>query len=59
MFNRQGVKAHKNVLMWLSISAVSRECNSTTELTFDVNICRIVHYIEPEAPELQLIECTL
>ncbi len=38
-FNSQGFKAHANsVLLWLWINAVSRECNSTTEVTFDVNV---------------------
>ncbi len=46
MFNRQGFKAHaNNVLLWLRINAVSRECNSTAELIFDVNICRIVQWM--------------
>ncbi len=46
MFNRQDFKAHaNNVLLWLWINAVSRECNSTAELIFDVNICRIVQWI--------------
>ncbi len=27
----------------------SSECNSTSELTFDVNVCRVVQYFETEA----------
>ncbi len=46
-----------NVLLWLWISAVFRECNSTAELT--LNGCGVVQYIQTEAPELQLIECAL
>ncbi len=34
------------------MSAVSCQSNSTA-------VCRVVHYIETEAPELQLIECVL
>ncbi len=46
MFNRQCFKAHaNNLILWLRISAVSHE------LTFDVNVYRVVQYIE-----LQLIE---
>ncbi len=37
---------------------MSRESNSTAELT-DVNVCRVVQYIQTSAPELQLIECAL
>ncbi len=57
-FSRQGFKTHaNNVLLWLWISAVSHESNSTTELT--LNGCGVVQYIETEAPELQLIEYVL
>ncbi len=30
------------------------KCNSTAEITFDVNVCRIAQYID-KSPELQLI----
>ncbi len=56
--NRQGFKTHaNNVLLWLWISAVFRECNSTAELT--LNGCGVVQYIQTAAPELQLKECAL
>lgn len=49
MFKCQGFKAHaNNVCLWLRISAVSSECNSAAELTFDVNLCHIVQYFETE-----------
>ncbi len=35
------------------------KCNSTAELTFDVNVCCVVQYIHVETPEQQLIECAL
>ncbi len=50
-YNRQGLYAN-NVLLRLRISAVSCQNNSTT-------VCRVAHYIETEAPELQLKECAL
>ncbi len=41
--NRQGFKTHaNNVLLWLWINAVFRECNSTAELT--LNGCGVVQY---------------
>ncbi len=43
-FNRQGLYAN-NVLLWSRISAVSCQSNSTA-------VCRVVHYIETEVPEL-------
>ncbi len=56
--NRQGFETHANdVLLWLQISAVSRESNSTTELT--LMWMYVALNIEAEAPELQLIECAL
>ncbi len=43
MFNRQDFKADaNNVLLWLRIGAVFRECNSTAELT--LNVCSVVVY---------------
>ncbi len=54
-FDRQGFKTQaNNVLLWLRVSAVSRESNSTAELT----LC-IYMYIDTAAPELQLNECAL
>ncbi len=53
VLNRQGFKAPaNNVLLWLLVNTVSCEWNSTTELTFDVNICHVLQYIETKAPEL-------
>ncbi len=61
--NWQGFKTHANnallcvqgsfkhkCLKWLSISAVSHKCNPTAEITFDVNVCSIVQYINTSAP---------
>ncbi len=49
---------HANyVLLWLQISAVSRESNSTAELT--LMWMYVALYIKAEVPELQLIECAL
>lgn len=51
IFNRQGFKAQvNNVFLKLRISAVSCERNSTTELKFDVNVCRELQ-LEPELGE--------
>ncbi len=56
--NQQGFKTHANyVLLWLRISAVSRESNSTAVLT--LMWMYVALYIEAEAPELQLKECAL
>ncbi len=46
---QQGFKTHANVLLWLQISAVFRESNSTAELT---DVMYVALYIEAEAPEL-------
>ncbi len=51
MFNRQGLYAN-NVLLRSRISAVSCQSNSSA-------VCRVVHYIETEVPELLLIESAL
>ncbi len=43
LFNRQGFKVDANyALIRLRISAVPRECNSTAELIFDVNVYSIL-----------------
>ncbi len=49
VFKVQGSFKHK-CLKWLS--AVSLKCNSTAEITFDVNVCSIVQYINTSAPIL-------
>ncbi len=49
-FNRQGFYAN-NVLLRSRISAMSYQSSTA--------VCGVVHYIETEAPELQLIECAL
>ncbi len=52
-FNWQGFKTlTNNVLLSLRISTVSRESNSTVELT--LMWMYVALYIETEAPELQL-----
>ncbi len=41
---QQGFKTHANdVLLWLQISAVFRESNSTADLT-DVHVCGVVYW---------------
>ncbi len=50
-FNWQGFKTHVNyTLLWLRISTVSRESNSTAELT--LMWMYVALYIEAEVPEL-------
>ncbi len=52
--NWQGFKTHVNdVPLWLRISAVSRESNSTAELT--LMWMHVVLYIETEEPELYAV----
>ncbi len=51
-YNRLGLCANNVLLRSQITSAVSCQNNSTT-------VCRVAHYIETEAPELQLKECPL